>query len=1367
MDKEYGTARAFVAETAYRKYGETGDPGELALAAAAFEDVFADPGTGPAWADRHVMFGHVRCFQYDAAPSDRLLRHARHLLDEGLRGLAADPDGDGARDGTRTLAHVLSCNVAKFRFLASDGGSNGLRLPLLDEAVRRHTEAETWLTGWAGHPDADPGTLSELHEAQGYLYFQRSLLTGDTEAARAAATHYAAVLDAALPTSDLAFIQHSMGMALLVRARVTGDRALWEEAGEAFGGALARAGESGGGEQPWSRDAEVRLAYVHAVLWAAWKDPEHGEAAAREVGRLLAEPGAEERLDPVFLDAFARVVYEWAGRRSDGEGQDRALAMLRRALGLWQPERDGPVLATLLLTAGYQQMRYYADQDPQRIREVGRLAGRALAEEQQGPELTDAAVLMQGWARTVLEERGLLEPDDDRSIPPTDTGAVVRIWGTVVENAENGRCFPGQGGTDPHLPGTLSLSFERSRRDADFALMYAHWSRMEEGSRARAEYGAAVLTMSVLADLQAETGTGEQRDALLDAMLRTDQDDPAWQRRAHGMAGWVLLRYEARGKGPGMDRVMAHLGRAVAHDPGAHHDYGLDLMALVARMHRAQTEGGTDELDAMRTIFERLRDDSSVPAYMLLLTEAHQLFMEARAATLRRDLAVVDRCIHRVSAVHARLGTDDPSRVEVWTGLALTHLAREGLARRLGAPPLPRPLPGAPTAAQLRSSSLSFHRGRRAWVLGSNGAHGLVMAALDEDTDATAEAMELIGEAAALAEPGGEDHLRYTGMLAGGHWTLACALSAPRPRDEHLAQAITLLEQAVRTCGGPEHPLYASSALALARAVRERAARTRRNTTRDLRTSLRGGLDALRGYAWSALLQSGTEHAAQVAAQATEEALEVAAWALRDGDPVSAVEALEACRGLTLHAAVTSGTLPQRLARAGLGSLADEWRAALADPEPAGLFSGGGGEGGVPSALRRRVLTALRARAGTPQDHLLDPPDIPAVAGALRSLGRDALVYLVPESDEGGGAAVIVTATGEVHALPLPDLSEQAGPLRDYGPAPGAGRDLGPAPQSGAPAGRPGPRLALDRLCGWAWYAAMRPLLDVFAAPGRPHRVPRLVLVPMGRLGLVPWHAAYRADTRGRRYALQEADLSYTASARLLCEVAARPVAGAPAGALVVGDPTGDLRYAGEEADIVQRTYYPLGQFLGRRSGGAANGAGTPAEVLAWLRGDGSADGVLHLACHASVVESARHTAGLALHGGGLYAEELAEAVRGAEHAGPALVVLAACRSHVSGHGHNEAFTLATAFLVAGARSVLGSLWPVPDEATSLLMLLAHHYLRREGESSAGALRRAQLWMLGTERALPEGFPPGQAARAARVDPADLSAWAGFLHLGR
>jgi CHAT domain-containing protein len=84
---------------------------------------------------------------------------------------------------------------------------------------------------------------------------------------------------------------------------------------------------------------------------------------------------------------------------------------------------------------------------------------------------------------------------------------------------------------------------------------------------------------------------------------------------------------------------------------------------------------------------------------------------------------------------------------------------------------------------------------------------------------------------------------------------------------------------------------------------------------------------------------------------------------------------------------------------------------------------------------------------------------------------------------------------------------------------------------------------------------------------------------------------------------------------------------------------------------------------------------------------------------------------------------------------------------------------------VAGARSVIGSLWPVPDESTSLLMYMFHHYLHRN--SPAHALREAQLWMLHEDRTTPADMLDELVARMPSIDPRDLLSWAGFSHFGQ
>lgn len=52
---------------------------------------------------------------------------------------------------------------------------------------------------------------------------------------------------------------------------------------------------------------------------------------------------------------------------------------------------------------------------------------------------------------------------------------------------------------------------------------------------------------------------------------------------------------------------------------------------------------------------------------------------------------------------------------------------------------------------------------------------------------------------------------------------------------------------------------------------------------------------------------------------------------------------------------------------------------------------------------------------------------------------------------------------------------------------------------------------------------------------------------------------------------------------------------------------------------------------------------------------------------------------------------------------------------------------LAASFLLAGAATVLSSLWPVDDESTALLMGHFYRGLFHEGLDAATALQRAQL----------------------------------------
>ena len=79
-------------------------------------------------------------------------------------------------------------------------------------------------------------------------------------------------------------------------------------------------------------------------------------------------------------------------------------------------------------------------------------------------------------------------------------------------------------------------------------------------------------------------------------------------------------------------------------------------------------------------------------------------------------------------------------------------------------------------------------------------------------------------------------------------------------------------------------------------------------------------------------------------------------------------------------------------------------------------------------------------------------------------------------------------------------------------------------------------------------------------------------------------------------------------------------------------------------------------------------------------------------------------------------------------------------------------FGLRRAFQVAGARTLIMSLWSVEDQATATLMTAFYRSLtRRRPTTPADALRSAQLRMLAAQRETGQGDP---------------SAWAGFIAVG-
>ncbi|MGW9324465.1 CHAT domain-containing protein [Streptomyces koyangensis] len=1371
----HGQARV-AAEAAYGDWVLSGGAAaQLNLAQAAFRtlgDGFHADGTpaagsdGPPTPELRAMAGVVRYASFEAAGDAAQLPAAWHLLDTALPALEAAGADSAEDEEARRL--LRACRVLRWHALCllleeapAALGPAASPDDLVAEALRTAEEVGPLLA-------EDPGDRYRWHLGQGRLHLLTLTRHATEEARDSALAHYRAALDVGWDAADQLWTAY-LGAEIralwaLLRTTAGPDelRAAADEMRHFREEHLARSARDTTPPEPWSRDAATYAAQLHVRLWGVARDPAQAEAAEPYVRASLdgAPDGTHTGLQ---LAVFGQVLTETGGRRSDRAAVDEGIAVLRRALRHWQPERDGLSVTPAALLASHQFARYQGDRAVARLHDVAlgvRHLLTAAADGAAGPEYASAltfAATVGAFCRDVLIADGEFDPEnpDHAALPESGEGGVLGRLGDAITDGD--LPFNAPTTLTDLVPGVWQTLTDTGPGDQLMESELTRWRALPPG-RPRAEVALGYLALRPTVDPAGTRVTPElvrEFFACVQAETDASPDDPRWRRRAHGVLAFALYSLDLDGAGQDLDAAMDHLDAAsraldeltARGEAGEQERTDLNHLRVQILGHRGRVRGGRDDLDAARTLWQDVREDPGFAPGMRTLGEIQRLAEAVQEELrLRGDQAAADRHLDELTALVATLPEDHASRPEA---LQLLETARAMRAAVAGGERSTPATPHTP-AAHVSVSE-------RAAALGTLGVTALLDPAVMDDPVRAEEARAALAEAHRLSTPGGDRALRFAGALAHAHAVLGFQATDPAERRRHHRRGVDLLTDALRAAGGPQHRLHPSLGMSLARLLREGPAARPGDRAR----AREAGLDALRGHAWAALLQTGTTDAADVVRDAAEAARDVAWWALADGALDDAAVALDAGRGLLLHAATSSGAVPDRLRAAGHAPLAALWEAAAASARPAtGPHTEPDRPTGVPSALRHKVFDALGA-ADLPGAHLLDPPNREETGRALRALGRDALVHLVPAAPGSVGHALVVTSRGETHLVPLPRLDADADVLRAYADATGApadARDLGPA----GPV-RPDTRTLLDRLCHWAWYAGTGPLLDAFAPAGR---VPRLVLVPAGRLGLVPWHAAWREGAGGRRYAVEDAEFSYTASARLLCETAGR-AAGPDTGAgLIVGDPTGDLPYAGQEADAVRRAFYPRARYLGRSTLREPDGTGTPAELLAWLRDPaGEAGGVLHLACHATVSADRDRTAQLLLRDGSLSAEELTDAVA-AVPGRLGLVLLAACRSHVSGRGHDEAFSLATAFLVAGARSVVGSLWPVPDEATSVLMYLIHHHLRVDHMPPARALRQAQLWMLGAAPALPPDLPPELAARAARVDRRDPRNWAAFTHLG-
>lgn len=281
-------------------------------------------------------------------------------------------------------------------------------------------------------------------------------------------------------------------------------------------------------------------------------------------------------------------------------------------------------------------------------------------------------------------------------------------------------------------------------------------------------------------------------------------------------------------------------------------------------------------------------------------------------------------------------------------------------------------------------------------------------------------------------------------------------------------------------------------------------------------------------------------------------------------------------------------------------------------------------------------------------------------------------------------------------------------------------RELGPADSMAATVGFL--RSALrDPAAGIDWRPAARRLYDRLVAPLRPG-VGDLLVVPDGPLAALPFEVLPSGPGDRRPLGLLRR-VTYGPSASVLLALSGADAAEAgpergTARALVLAGtepPPGDdglpaLPHAREEARRVASTF-PSSTLL----------SGEDATVERWLAADPGNHRYLHFATHARVDERWPGRSHLVLADGPLDLPTIRELDLEAD-----LVTLSGCETGLGPRVPGEGVLgLAHAFLSAGARGVLATLWRVRDPSAARFMEVFYRHLR-ERRTPAEALRAAR-----------------------------------------
>ena len=243
----------------------------------------------------------------------------------------------------------------------------------------------------------------------------------------------------------------------------------------------------------------------------------------------------------------------------------------------------------------------------------------------------------------------------------------------------------------------------------------------------------------------------------------------------------------------------------------------------------------------------------------------------------------------------------------------------------------------------------------------------------------------------------------------------------------------------------------------------------------------------------------------------------------------------------------------------------------------------------------------------------------------------------------------------------------------------------------------------------------------------------QVTLIPVGRLGLLPFHAAWTEDKNtptGKRYALDELTISYAPNARSLTE--ARKIADGVTvdRMLAVDEPKPVTNEKGEALPLPSSEYEVqtvVANFAHHQI--FKHEAATRQTILDALANCT----VLHFSCHGSAnLNKPLESALIMANNEPLTVKDFLDL----RLKGIRLATLSACETGIPGIKlPEEVVNLPTGLLQAGVAGVVASLWSVSDISTALLMTKFYQNVttlwQQQGTqaSIASALQAAQCWL--------------------------------------